>query len=576
MPKFIQFKLTSSFKVILLASLLIYSCKQQKSEPYPIDIASSSENGMVVSAHPLASEIGVNIMKMGGNAIDAMVATQFALAVVYPRAGNIGGGGFMVIRQPDGKSFALDYREKAPEAAYEKMYQDEASEVIDSLSLYGQLSVGVPGSVAGMIKAWRKFGKIKDFSVLMDPAIKLAENGYQINSDQARRLNKYKSDFDKYNDHTIPFLKDEEWKLNDQLIQSDLAKTLMAIRENGIGGFYKGWVAEKIDSQMRAHGGILRQEDLRKYNAVWREPVKVDYNEYTMISMPPPSSGGIVLGQLLKMLAGFDLKSKDLHSVESIHLLTEVEKRAYADRASHMGDIDFYPVPVEQLLDSVYLKHKMADFDPQAASPSRAVKAGEFERMQESMETTHTSIVDADGMAVSATTTLNSNYGSKVMVDGCGFFLNNEMDDFSIKPGTANQFGLVGGKANAIEPGKRMLSSMTPTIFDRNSELFLVLGSPGGSQIITSVLQVFLQVAEQGLTVADAVKAPRFHHQWLPDKIQMEANGFDPEIIQQLESLGHKVEVVDRIGLVKAILVNEKGWLDGAGDPRSFDDVEGY
>jgi gamma-glutamyltranspeptidase/glutathione hydrolase len=441
--------------------------------------------------------------------------------------------------------------------------------------MYGPLAAGVPGSVDGLLKAWREYGKIKDLSVILNPAIELALQGYSLNQDEATRLNYYKKDFQRINVHDIPFVKSAEWQAGDLLIQQDLANTLKAVLTEEEDGFYNGWVAEKIDSQMMADGGLITREDLSEYKSVWREPVAFNYRDFKVVSMGPPSSGGIALGQLLSMVEPFDLKGMAFHSAESMHLMAEAERRVYADRARYLGDSDFVDVPDSMLLDKDYLIERMKDFNPDRATLSDSVKGGN-NILVESFETTHTSVIDHDGMAVSVTTTLNSNFGSKVWIKDAGFFLNNEMDDFSIKPGFANQFGLVGGDANAIVPGKRMLSSMTPTIIEKDGELFMVLGTPGGSTIITSVFQVFLNVAEFGMSMTEAVQSPRFHHQWLPDRLIIERNGFDSLTIKDLEAMGHQFELYEKIGLVKAILVRPDGKLEAVGDPRSFDHAEGF
>lgn len=563
------------FSLSVIFLLLLNACQIRNSDPYPIESTQQYEKAAIASAHPLASRIGVDILKLGGNAVDAAVASQFALAVVYPRAGNLGGGGFMLIRTTDGEIVALDYREKAPARAHRDMYLDKQKEVIDSLSRYGILAAGVPGTVAGLLEAWRKYGRIKDLAILVNPAIQLAESGYRLNQDEAERLNYYRKDFLKYNKHDLPFVKEDDWKRGDLLVQKELAKTLSEIVLKEDGGFYRSWVAEKIDSQMRADGGEMTLEDLNAYEALWRDPVSVSYKNYRLHSMSPPSSGGIALAQLVKMVEPYDLQKMKFQSSESIHLMVECERRVFADRASHLGDSDFYEVPDSMLLDSLYLLSRMANFSWDHATPSTSIREG-GPILVESFETTHTSIIDQDAMAVSVTTTLNSNFGSKVWVKDAGFFLNNEMDDFSVKPGVANQFGLVGGTANAIEGGKRMLSSMTPTIVEKGGKLFMVLGTPGGSTIITSVFQVFLNVVEFGMSMTEAVRAPRFHHQWLPDKIIVEKGKLDSLTLIALRKKGHKLDEYNKIGLVKAVMLKDDGSLEAVGDTRSFDDVEGF
>ena len=530
---------------------------------------------MVVSAHPLASQIGVDIMKQGGNAVDAMVATNFALAVVYPRAGNIGGGGFMIIRTAEGNAEALDYREMAPEKAHKDLYLDENGNVIKGLSTEGGLAVGVPGTVAGLYAAWKKYGAIKNWKDLITPAIELAEKGFPVSEAEAHRLNKYKDNFKKYNPDNQTFIK-ERWLKGDILRQPELARTLQLIADQGPKGFYEGEVAEALVQKVTASGGIINAEDLKNYQAKFREPIVVPYKNYTVISMPPPSSGGVALGQLLKISQNYPLKDWGFHTYKSTHLIVEAEKRVYADRAKFLGDADYYPVPVDSLLSDDYLKNRMADFSMDKATPSAEIMPGNFTLHKESFETTHISIIDKDGMATSCTTTLNSNYGSKVIVDGYGFFLNNEMDDFSAKPGVPNQFGLIGAEANAIAPHKRMLSSMTPTIVEKDGEVFMVLGTPGGSTIITSVFQVILNVIEYDMNMYDAVQAKRFHHQFLPDELMYEKKAFAKSVLDSIEASGQAVKQVKKLGYVKAIL-RKNGHLEGSGDERNpDDDVAGY
>ncbi|MCB9290447.1 MAG: gamma-glutamyltransferase [Lewinellaceae bacterium] len=533
-----------------------------------------ADSAAVVSPHPLATRVGLEVLKKGGNAVDAAVAVQFALAVVYPRAGNIGGGGFMVIRTEDGQTAALDYREKAPMAAHRDMYLDSLGNVIDGLSTEGHLAAGVPGSVAGLIEAHRKFGRIQDIKELIQPAIDLAEKGFHISETEAARLNRFQDAFRKYNEEPNPFLKDS-FQMGALLIQKKLAATLKEIRDKGKAGFYEGPVAEAIVEEIRSGNGVMTLEDLRQYEALWRDPVIGRYDNFRIISMPPSSSGGIALIQMLKMVEPYPLHNYGFHSASAVHLMVEAERRAYADRAEHLGDSDFYDVPRDSLLSDTYLHARMANFSPRHATQSDSIFAGSFKLLKESFETTHTSVVDSEGNAVSVTTTLNSNYGCKVWVDGAGFFLNNEMDDFSAKPGVPNQFGLVGAEANAIQPEKRMLSSMTPTIIEKDGELFMVLGAPGGSTIITAVFQVFINVAEFGMSLEEAVNAGRFHHQWLPDAILIESNAFPDSTIQALEAMGHHFNHVGRMAVIKAIIRLPDGRLQGVGDPRNPDDDAG-
>ena len=568
---------------LVLAALLFsnFGCQQSidmlpaEIKPYDIQQAAVFDSAAVVSAHPLASEVGKDILRQGGNAIDATVAIHFALAVVCPRAGNIGGGGFMIVRTAEGESAALDYREKAPAAATTDMYLDSLGNVIADISRKGHLAVGVPGTVDGMIKAHARFGKIKSFGDLVAPAVKLATEGYQISKTEADRLNEYQEEFRKFQTETSPFLKKKGWKSGDLLVQKDLGRSLQRIENQGRAGFYSGETAELLVKEMKKGGGIITKEDLEKYSSVWREPMIGDYKNYRIISMPPPSSGGICLLQILEGVEDYPLSEYGFQSPESIHLITEAERRAYADRAEHLGDSDFYPVPIEKLSNPEYIRERMANYDAKMATPSDSILAGNINISPESFETTHTSVIDAEGNAVSVTTTLNLNYGSKVIVEGAGFFLNDEMDDFSAKPGVPNFFGLVGAEANKIEPNKRMLSSMTPTIIEKDGKLFMVVGSPGGSTIITSVFQVFINVAEYGMSLPDAVAAKRFHHQWLPNTIMTEADMTIDTVA--LKAMGHVIDPKKRIGLVKAIHVLPEGGLSVSGDPRhADDDVAGW
>ena len=545
--------------------------EQVEIKPYAIQQSAVYDSTAVVSAHPLASEIGKDILRQGGNAIDATVAVHFALAVVCPRAGNIGGGGFMIVRTAAGESAALDYREKAPAAATTDMYLDSLGNVIPDISRKGHLAVGVPGTVDGMIQAHAKYGKIKRFGDLVAPAVKLAREGYQISKTEADRLNEYQDEFRKFQTETSPFIKAEGWKSGDLLVQKDLSETLERIENQGRAGFYDGEIADLFVREMKKGNGIITKEDLANYSSVWRDPIIGDYKNYRIISMPPPSSGGICLLQILEGVEDYPLAEYGFQSPESIHLITEAERRAYADRAEHLGDSDFYPVPLEKLSNPDYIRERMSDYDAKMATPSDSILAGNINVAPESFETTHTSVIDADGNAVSVTTTLNLNYGSKVLVEGAGFFLNDEMDDFSAKPGVPNFFGLVGAEANKIEANKRMLSSMTPTIIEKDDKLFMVVGSPGGSTIITSVFQVFINVAEYGMSLPEAVAAKRFHHQWLPNTIMTEANmTIDTTTLKEM---GHVIDPKKRIGLVKAIHVLPEGGLSVSGDPRHADDA---
>lgn len=561
----------------LCISLILFSCSSSKQ---PADEARLTgfvaEKAMVVSAHPLASEVGVSILRKGGNAVDAAVAVQFALAVVYPAAGNIGGGGFMVIRQNDGSVDGLDFREKAPAAAGRNMYLDEQGEVIEDLSLRGHLASGVPGSVDGMVKAHAKYGSLP-WQELVQPAIDLAAGGFALTADEAEGLNWARESFIKHNTISPAFvLADSLWMEGDTIYYKDLAKTLERIRDQGEAGFYEGETADLIVAEMQRGNGMISHEDLKNYESVWRAPVTGTYRGHKIISMAPPSSGGVALLQLLQSVEAYPVGSWGWNTAKTVHLLTEAERRVYADRAKYLGDPDYYEVPVAGLTDPEYNKERMASFNEARASLSSEVSEGNPLAYRESEETTHFSIVDAEGNAVSVTTTLNGGYGSMVFVAGAGFLLNNEMDDFSIKPGHPNMFGLIGGEANAIEPGKRMLSSMTPTIVEKDGKLLMVVGTPGGSTIITSVFQTILNVIDHGMGMQEAVNARRVHHQWLPDAVIAEEGALTAEVQKQLEAMGHSLRERGQIGRVDAILVLPGGRLEGGADPRGDDAAAGF
>lgn len=502
---------------------------------------------MVVSAQVDASEAGLEILKHGGNAIDAAVATGFALAVTYPAAGNIGGGGFMVIRFDDGSTTSFDYRETAPAAAHRDMYLDESGEAVDSLSRLGHLASGVPGSVAGLLAAHDTYGRLP-LQAVLNPAIRLAEDGYVLSRRQAAQFNGFRDRFLRFPGTARHFTTEDgsDYSEGERFRQPELAQVLRRIAEQGKDGFYRGETADLIVGEMQRGGGIITHEDLAGYEAVERETLIASYRDHRLISMAPPSSGGIAIAQLLNAVEPHDPGELGYHSSSLVHLMGEAMRRVYADRAEWLGDPDYYDVPVAELIDKTYMRNRMADFTPDRATPSAELEHGD-PLAYEPMETTHYSVVDRWGNAVSTTTTINGSYGSYVVVDGGGFFLNNEMDDFSAKPGTPNMFGLVGAEANAIEPGKRMLSSMTPTILDDpQGRLHMVIGTPGGATIITTVFQVIMNVIDHGMDIKQAVSASRFHHQWLPDELRFERFSLQPDVVQNLEARGWNV--VERRG----------------------------
>jgi gamma-glutamyltranspeptidase/glutathione hydrolase len=564
-------------KAKVISSILIIPCflsvwsQQVPKIYYHSNKRITSRNGAVVSAHPLASKAGLQILKQGGNAIDAAIATQLALAVVYPAAGNIGGGGFMVARLSNGKNITIDFREKAPEGAGRNMYLDEKENVIPGKSENGHLASGVPGSVAGIF-AYYKFAKLP-FAKLIEPAIELADKGFPITAAEADDLNETQEDFNKYNTVMPVFVKTSRWKAGDILIQKDLARTLRRIRDKGAKGFYEGETARLIVEEMKRGRGLISFGDLKNYTAKEREPVVFTYkNDYTLITMPLPSSGGVLLPQMMRMVEDRNLKKYGFESVPSVHLMAEAERLSYADRAKFLGDVDYYKVPVKTLISYPYIKERMKKFNMDSAGNSESTGAGVI---SESEETTHFDTYDRYGNCVSITTTLNGGYGCRTVVGGAGFLLNNEMDDFSVKPGVPNMYGAVGGEANAIAPGKRMLSSMTPTIALFKGKPFLILGTPGGTTITTSVFQTLIDIIEFGLSASDAVNKPKFHHQWLPDILYVE-NGFPQSVSMQLQKMGYKIEVRGDIGRTEVIRIFPTGEIEAVADRRGDDDAEGY
>lgn len=547
--------------------LVISSCTNNLTEE-----GLTAKNGMVVSAREEASKIGVEILKKGGNAFDAMIATDLALAVSFQSAGNIGGGGFMVYRKATGETGALDYREKAPLTASKDMYLDEQGNVIKGMSLAGAMAIGVPGTIAGIFKVHKKFGSLP-IETLFQPAIDLANKGIVVTKKQSSRIKMHQRYFQLVNKEKILF--QEEISVGDTLRFTNLANTLSRIMKNGRDEFYKGDTARKLVDFINDNNGIISLKDLELYEAVWRDPVEFQYDNLKVISMSPPSSGGICLEQIMKMIEPYDINDLTHNSLDYIKILVEAERRSFADRSYYLGDPDFVNIPKEQLVEKEYLLERMSGFSFNSPTPSHEMSYGNVEVL-ESDETTHYSIVDQFGNAIAVTTTLNGSYGSQLYCSELGFFLNNEMDDFSSKPGSPNMFGLIGGSANKIEPQKRMLSSMTPTIVEKENRLFMTLGSPGGSRIITSVLQTILNVHEFDMSMDKAVNSPRFHHQWMPDTIKLEPNSFNSKLIEELKSFGYNIGYKDPIGIVDGILVRANGILEGGADKRGEDIAVGF
>lgn len=557
--------------LLFLSGTFIYG-QGLKINPYHYSITKNinCKNGAVVSAHTLASEVGVQILKEGGNAFDAAIATQLALAVVYPGAGNIGGGGFLVAHLKNGKDISIDYREMAPAEASRDMYLDANGNPVTSLSLNGHLSAGVPGTIAGLF-ATMKYAKLA-FKKLIQPAIDIAEKGFVITEAQAKSFNATKDDFIKLNTTTPLFVKDVLWKAGDTLIQKDLANTLKRIRDFGAKGFYEGETAKLIVDEMKKGNGIITEKDLKKYKAKTRTPVVFNYRGYDIITMPLPSSGGIILQQMMKMIERYNIAAMKFETAQSVQLITEIERRAYADRANFLGDPGFVKVPAKTLVSDKYLTERMKDYRPGKAGSSAEIQAG---NIKESEQTTHLSVIDNEGNAVSVTTTLNNSYGSKTVVTGAGFLLNDEMDDFSVKPGVPNLYGAVGNEKNAIAPGKRMLSSMTPTIVLKNKQPYLVVGTPGGTTITTSVFQTLVDIIDFKMTTDDAVNKPKFHHQWLPDQIDVE-KGFNEDVKKQLTKMGYTLKERSAIGRTEVIKKTSSKNIEAVADKRGDDHAAGY
>ena len=582
---FYLFFMKKNLLFLISVMVLFFACKTtgKNASPgfdpynYSVQKKTIADNGAVVSAHPLASQTGVEILKMGGNAVDAAIATQLALAVVYPAAGNLGGGGFMVARLSDGKEISIDYREMAPGKAHRDMYIDSTGEARTDKSQDGHLASGVPGTVAGLF-ASAKYAKLS-FDKLIQPAIELAEKGFVIGKREANSLNELQDELKKYNTVMPVFVKSIPWKEGDTLIQTDLANTLKRIKDKGAAGFYEGETAKLIVEEMKRGNGIISSDDLKNYTAKSREPHAFEYKGYKIIGMPMPSSGGLLVHQMMKMIESKNISSMGFLSLQAVQLMVEVERRAYADRAEYMGDADFYKVPVSMLTNDVYLQERMKNYDPLKATPSSVIKPGSLQTT-ESEETTHLSVIDKDGNAVAVTTTLNGSYGSRTVIGGAGFFINNEMDDFSIKPGVPNMYGAVGGEANAIKAGKRMLSSMTPTIVLKDNKPFLVVGTPGGTTIPTSVFQTLVNIIEFNMSTEDAVYKPKFHHQWLPDSVFIET-GFSKNTFDSLQKAGYNLIERGKIGRTEVIKVlsdgpSAKPRFEAVADNRGDDDARGW
>lgn len=558
------------FHFLPLLFITLYAGAQINPYSYSIQKKVECSNGAVVSAHPLASKVGIEMMKKGGNAFDAAIATQLALAVVYPGAGNIGGGGFLLAYTSTGKTIALDYREKAPAAASRDMYLDANGNAQTNLSQNGHLASGVPGTIAGLFTS-HQYAKLP-FKILIQPAIELAEKGFVITEAEARNLNAAMGSFIQYSTKPNAFIKYGGWKAGDTLIQKELAATLKRIRDFGQKGFYEGETARLITEEMKRGKGLITLADLKNYQTAIRTAMQSNYHGYTIIGMPLVSSGGILMQQMLGMIEPKDIGSMGFHSPQAVQLMVEAERRAYADRAEFLGDRDFVKVPVKRLTSPDYLQQRMADYVPGKAGSSKTTNHGAINPQSE--ETTHLSVYDKDGNAVSVTTTLNGNYGCRTVVGGAGFLLNNEMDDFSVKPGVPNMYGALGTEANAIAPNKRMLSSMTPTIVLKDGKPYLVIGSPGGTTIPTQLFQVTVNVLDFHLSLQDAVWNPRFHHQWMPDVVFVEKE-FPADVRTKLKEMGYEIMERGSIGRFEAIKISNSK-IEAVGDKRGDDDAEGY
>jgi gamma-glutamyltranspeptidase/glutathione hydrolase len=540
--------------------------------PYLYEIVKekSFDNGAVTSAHPLASMVGAAMMQDGGNAFDAAIATQLSLAVVFPGAGNIGGGGFMLARKVNGELIGIDYREAAPASASRDMYLDEQGNPIDGKSTRGASASGIPGSIAGMIST-HAYAKLA-FAKLIEPAIEFAEFGYVISEREAKGLNADRANFLKYSSAPSAFTQKEVWKAGDTLIQPELAATLKRIQAKGLAGFYEGATAEYIVKEMQHSGGYVGLEDLKNYKPKFRKPLEFDYRGHHVISFAPPSSGGILIAQMMQMIAPFNVEKMGLNTLASVNLMVESQRRAYADRAEHMGDPDYWKVPTKTLISNSYAQARMSDYKEGVAGSSKITVAG---GAHESEQTTHLSVIDKEGNMVAITTTLNDTYGNKTIVAGAGFLLNNEMDDFSVKPGVPNMYGALGGEANSIQPGKRMLSSMTPTLVTIKGKPYISIGTPGGTTIPNQVYEGLVNIIDHKMTIKQAIDATRFHHQWIPDVVALESD-FPEDIEAGLKNMGYKTIRRGKFGRMDGILISGDGKRMAAGDKRGDDSVAGY
>lgn len=576
MPIKALFSVTFTAILVFLATGTVQAQKFFKANPqinpYNFEVVKeqSYNNAAVTSAHPLASMVGAAIMQQGGNAFDAAIAVQFALAVVHPAAGNIGGGGFMLGRKADGTLIGVDYRETAPAKAHRDMYLDEKGEAITEKSKDGPTASGIPGSVAGMFST-HAFAKLP-MADLLEPAIELAEFGHVLTEKEASGLNSQRADFLKFSATASALTSRNKWKVGDTLFQPELAATLKRIQKHGLAGFYEGKTADLIVKEMKYGGGIITKADLKNYQPKFRKPIEFDYKNHHVITFAPPSSGGIIIAQMMKMIAPFDIAKMGFNTFESVNLMVEAQRRAYADRAEHMGDPDFWKVPTTTLVSDEYVNERMKDFQPGIAGNSKITLAGV---PKESEQTTHFSTMDKEGNMVANTTTLNGSYGNRTIVAGAGFLLNNEMDDFSVKPGVPNMFGAIGGEANAVQPGKRMLSSMTPTLVTVNNKPYITIGSPGGTTIPNQVYEGLVNIIDYKMTIKQAIDASRFHHQWIPDRVDVESD-FPEATIETLKAKGYSVTKRGRFGRMDGILINAAGKLEAAGDKRGDDSVAGY